>query len=258
MTLPLTKDDLLFAEAAQPEVVLTINASVSLTARLRGFTKHGLFEVDLTPTTDRVASNAIVRLPDFPIALFVFLTAGTPSRGQCWCRTQLRLGGQAYQTLFSDYLSLRNQPSYPLGRILNPRDGPGAIRSIAGTDPAAGVEISETVPANAVWRLKSFRASLVTSAVAATRQVSIIIDDGTTTLKQVFVNATQAASLTRNYNIMADWALHATAIQAELYAPLPGDLILEAGSRIRTSTVAIDGGDNWGAPQLDVEEWING
>ena len=36
------------------------------------------------------------------------------------------------------------------------------------------------------------------------------------------------------------------------------DLILLAGHRIRTSTSSLQAGDDWGAPQLLVEEWLEG
>jgi hypothetical protein len=38
--------------------------------------------------------------------------------------------------------------------------------------------------------------------------------------------------------------------------PIPPDIILSDGDRIRTQTTGIVAGDDWGAPQILVEEWI--
>ena len=56
-------------------------------------------------------------------------------------------------------------------------DGPGTIQSITGTDPSAGNEISQTVPANTIWRLWGMYATLVTDAGVADRRASRYIDD---------------------------------------------------------------------------------
>ena len=44
-----------------------------------------------------------------------------------------------------------------LVKINDLEDGPGTILTLTGTDPAANAEISETVPANTIWKIKSIR-----------------------------------------------------------------------------------------------------
>lgn len=50
---------------------------------------------------------------------------------------------------------------------------------IVGANPAAGAEVSETVPAGETWCLLGVRVTLVTSATVATRQPILTLDDGT-------------------------------------------------------------------------------
>ena len=158
-------------------------------------------------------------------------------------------------TLFSGYIDGGHQPSFPYGRNSAPLEGPGRLRSITGTNPAAGVEISETVPAGAKWKLRGIRAALVTDATVATRVARLLITDGANTTILIPPSATQTASLTREYNGL-DAALYPTTSAAQLAWTLPSEVMLEAGSTITTSTTAIVAGDDWGAPQLLVEEWL--
>lgn len=129
-------------------------------------------------------------------------------------------------------------------------DGPGTIKSITGTDPVAGSEISETVPANTIWRFWGAVASLVTDATVANRRVKVLIDDGTTTVFPSDSSSVQAASQTESYII----GPHAGVV-ADHWIPTPPGMLVLAGWRVQTSTTLIKTGDNWGAPQLTVEEW---
>ena len=138
------------------------------------------------------------------------------------------------------------------------KDGPGANLSIAGSDPAAGAEISETVPANTIWSIRSVSAALVTDGTAANRRVRATLDDGSAVYHRVSAGVDHTASLTVQYS----WApVGAAAIgvvavtDATVNVPLPSPSVLAPGDRFITVTGAIVAGDNWGAPQLSVEAW---
>lgn len=132
--------------------------------------------------------------------------------------------------------------------------GPGTIKSITGTNPVAGNEILETVPANTIWKLMSMYPTLVTSADAANRQVHFLVDDGTTTFFQSVAASLQTASLTHTYSI-APHGVTATVTALNQFIPIPANMILLAGYRMSTVTDAIEAADDWGAPQFVVEEW---
>lgn len=131
-------------------------------------------------------------------------------------------------------------------------DGPGAYLSLTGTNPAAGIEIIETVPTNTIWRLWGAYASLVTDATAANRRVKVLIDDGTNTVFPSDSSAVQIASQTEYYIIGPH-----SGVVADHWIPTPTGMLMLAGWRMQTSTTLIKAGDNWSAPQLTVEAWAD-
>lgn len=131
----------------------------------------------------------------------------------------------------------------------------GRIRSITGTDPAAGAEISEVVPDRRRWRILAVRFSLTTDATAADRIVHLHLDDGTSIFADVCVTTAHAASITKVYNF-SNYGSTQLAPTTCLYIPLP-PLPLMPGYRIKTITDNLQAGDDFTAPQLLVEEWID-
>ncbi len=131
----------------------------------------------------------------------------------------------------------------------------GRIRSITGTDPAAGAEISETVPERRRWRILAFRFSLVTDDPVADRIVHLLLDDGTNIFADVCVTTAHQASVTKVYNFSNFGSTQLNPTNC-LYIPLP-PLPLSPGFRIRTVTDLLEVTDDFSAPQLLVEEWID-
>ena len=131
----------------------------------------------------------------------------------------------------------------------------GRILSITGTDPDAGAEISEVVPARRRWRILAVRFTFVTDATVADRLVHLHIDDGVNTFADICVTTAHQASVTKTYNFSNFGSTQLNPANC-LYIPLP-PLPLSPGFRIRTATDLIEAGDNFGAPQLLVEEWAD-
>lgn len=238
-------------------------ASVQLSLAYRFIGKDGrpqVGELHLTPTTARVVSTVRAPLGEGWLThARINLAAGTPLRGQCYARLGVQKGdgstGFLWARLIGQYVTSENTPAWPHGRIMSPLEGPGALRSIAGTDPAAGAEISETVPTGARWKLHGLNATLVNAAAAATRVPQLIIDDGTTVLQRIPAAMTSIISDTVVFSWGATGAATSIATVAAM-TPIPKDLMMLAAWRVRTLTNALDSGDNWGVPQLFVEEWI--
>ena len=136
--------------------------------------------------------------------------------------------------------------------------GPGALKFISGTDPAVGAEISETVPTGARWKIRNVRFQIVTSTITATRSPRITYDNGTTVFLAIPAGTTVAANSPRTFCVPSGFTGIETAFDSaqEIRIPVPPDIILFAGYRIKTSTGAIQSGDNYGQPFLQVEEWL--
>ena len=213
-------------------------------------------------TADRVAATSTMRLGEGWLQeLTIGVTGATPQFGQTFVRVDLVRGDgpgrTAHGTLIQGPLTAVQRSAWPGSPLEFTLGLPGALRSRAGTDPAAGADVSETVPTGARWRFLSLRVVLVTDGTAANRTPNLVFDDGTTVFAMAAPNFNMAASLTFQYHFVASGVTHVhTSASGQVAAP--ANLILPAGFRIRTSTGSIQAGDNFGAPQLLVEEWLEG
>lgn len=131
--------------------------------------------------------------------------------------------------------------------------GAEVITTTVGTNPAAGAEVSQTVPAGERWTLKSLVVQLVTSITVASRRVSLVIDDGTNVIARITAGATQAATETRDYHFLANLGYADSAFESNVLDTGMPELVLPAGYRIRTITENLDNGvnkDDFGAPTI--------
>jgi hypothetical protein len=212
------------------------------------------------PNADRSRATTYHDLAEGHLLTAMVLATGLLyKRGQCFVNVGLQRGegavGIYHHQLIAGYVTSCSALVWPWAQIQSSVEGPGLIRRDAWTDPAAGAEISVTVPAGARWRLHSIRFVFVTDATALNREVDLVIDDGATTLLIIEPPALQGAGGTRGYNYGADFP-SLNALTQEFLIPLPVGLILIAGYRLRTVTVNLQAGDNYGAPQVMFEEWI--
>lgn len=215
-----------------------------------------------TPASDRSATTRVARLARGWLQhLTVTVTTGAPIGGQTFARVDLVRGEGAGRivlaTLAAGYVTARNGLAWPGSALRSSIEGAGALRSITGADPAAGAEVSETVPTGARWALRALRVTLVTDATVANREVALTFDDGVTVYAEYPSSVNQTATQSRAYTASPAGVRGGAATSlAIMIATAP--IVALSGHRIRTLTTGLAGGDNFGAPQLDVEEWIEG
>lgn len=238
-------------------VTLTIEGRVYLAG-------HGLrpFRERHVPNTDRTTANTVFQVGEgWIVDVHVRADAGTPRRGQCFVVLELVRGAvngavQPLATLLQGYVTDTQRRGWPGSPLELSTEGPGVLLSVTGADPAAGVEISETIPANARRELLAVRFVLVADATAISRSVTLAIDDGANIFYSGASHDAQTASQTLTYSAGA--GITAARVPAALHVeiPLPNRVRLSAGFRFRTVTGNLQAGDNFGAPQYLVEEWI--
>lgn len=158
-------------------------------------------------------------------------------------------------TLLQGYVNSATRLAWPGSPLTPLTSGAGLLRLITGTDPAANVEISETVPTGARWKLRSFRFAFVADANVANRTIVLTIDDGATTLFETSSAVAVTANQTPVYNAAPGLQFFTYGTLA-YHLPLPGELWLPAGARIKTVTTNRQVGDNYGAPLYAVEEFL--
>jgi len=222
--------------------------------------KLSTFEFGHTPNTDRSKAESTYTLTTGRlIDVAVTPKSGSPYRGHCYVTLGLARRTapttEYYQDLAKGYVTAAGGLIWPGGPYLDSVEGPGLLRSVTGTDPAAGAELSEAVPTNARWRLHVLGAFFVTDVTVADRQIYFIISDGANQLFSVVASASQGASLSGFYQF-AEYGYASTLVGLQYIctSPLLGSLL--QGWRIYTVTGNMQAGDNWGAPQMMVEEWI--
>lgn len=181
-------------------------------------------------------------------------------RGQVYARIQLLRGGDfqgtVAQILSQGYITFYSQLFWPDFESVDSVSGIGNSRSITGTTPAAGAEISETVATGLLWRPQMFGFKFTTSGVAGNRQVAVSIDDGVNIFGYIISNVNCGPGAAFFFLMGSGFpvgVLYANTINL----PLPADLRLQSGCRIRTSTGSLNAGDQYSNVQYLVEEWIS-
>lgn len=131
----------------------------------------------------------------------------------------------------------------------------GAIRSFTGTNVAANTEFSETVPTGKFWLVEAVTVSLV-QGITQTPQPTLVFDDGVNILFQGFgASSAQSASTTTRYTWAPGNTLTAGAAATVATAPMPLNMVLGPGYRIRSVTIGIGANTDYAAPQIFVVQY---
>lgn len=218
------------------------------------------FTHTLVPATDRSVSTRMASLGDgWLLSCGVFASAGTPRRGHCFAVVDVVRGDNVNATplctLLQGYLTDTTRRAWPGTLLESSVIGPGVLRAIAGTGVGAGVELSESVPTNARWRLLAFFSTLITDVTVTNRDVAMTWDDTLAIVARFPAAQNHAASLTTRYCWTFGGARAPIAQDRTIIIPIP-DVWLPEGFRIKTVTTNIQAGDAWATPKLFVEEVI--
>lgn len=138
--------------------------------------------------------------------------------------------------------------------------GPGMIKRIAGTNPAANTEVSETVPADRLWQLLAVYIPLVQGITQTPWPLLRLTDASDNVLAEIYGStAAQGASTTCAYSWVRGLSVASGQIGATTnvrsFAPLP-DILLPGGYKIKTVTIGIGANSDYGVPSLLVAELV--
>jgi hypothetical protein len=160
-------------------------------------------------------------------------------------------------TLLQGSANDENRLVWPGSPIRSSLENPGRLRSITGTNPAAGAEIIETVPTGARWRVIAGSFRFVTDATVSSRQPRLTITDGTNTIwaGEEAANVTASDDVRHNFGLGTERLAH---LGDDRQYPFPTEMVLGAGFAIQTATLNLQAGDNFSALQFLVEEWLEG
>ena len=244
-----------YGARAHKQIQIESWSNSARTLLLRGSTPGGPFAEQHTTNADRSKATNTYEIHGIPSKLQISPSTAPVRRGECYVRVTLLQDGEPVQRLSSAYITDSKTLSWPPGQFEGFTEGPGLIRVISGTDPAAGAEITEAVPTNARWRLLIVYASLVTDATVISRYVGWLLDDGAATFWYRNYDLVQDASKTEPYNLSQAQNFVA-ALGSGSNMPIPIGLLMYQGWRVKTQTNNLQAGDDWGLPKIVVEEWI--
>lgn len=235
--------------------------TVHLHARLlkpSGELVQGLYSY--TPTADRALNTYTHGLAEGCLIALVVDAPANAKPGGCYARVLLVRGAAPViplsQVLVSGYVVTGSGLKWPYPRYVGPSEGPGRLRVIIGTNPAPGNAVVEYVPTGARWRLLGLEVTFTTDATAVDRYVRLALGSNGASAFRTSPTIAQPASQMWIY----DWAIGVTRAAGPLGAyvqdALPDHFALPAGWWISVYPYGIQPGDDFGAPNLYVEEWI--
>lgn len=246
--------------------IVSVNAYVGVRLKIQGrfIDAKGVISAsswDHTPNTDRTKKTDDVPLGVGAVLnLTVFASQGTPLIGQTFVIVQLvrGLGAAAIVlgTLLQGYVTSAQALGWPGSPIVSSTDGEPAVRTIAGTNPAIGVDIIETVPTNARWELLSVQATLNRSAVGAAGEVVLVLDQTVISFGVIVSHITAGPgtsnTITFGIGLVTFSAPFGTGLL--INGSLPENRLL-AGEDFRIVRLNPDPADTWSGVGYKVREW---
>ena len=246
--------------------VVSANSLAGVRIKLQGLRlndrgENHPFAYDHIPNSDRTIVTT-----DHPIGiggllhLTAFVSGASPLVGQTFVIVQVIRGAGAAAivlgTLLQGYVTSTQGLGWPGSPIQSSIEGGGYIRQVTGTMPAAGANISETVPAGCRWELQVLNVLLTTSAAAGNRTPFLFIDTPANVIAVSGQSGFVPASSTYYVQFATNEQCQALTAGGVLEAPIPSPFALTAGQRFRTVTVNLAAGDQYVAPYYVVREWL--
>lgn len=244
---------LLLPRLPPAELFVEAWSSTARTVRVRGLHAAGEISFNLVTTADRALTSGSQTVPYEIITVSATLAETGVKRGETYVRVSLRSGGLIVAVLFAGYLTDSHGLTWPPGQFEASVSGEGFLRAITGTDPAAGVEISETVPTNTRWLILAIQFALVSDGAGSAIQLRLLYNVGAD-IQILLAPSTHGLSTSITYSAGVDREEFATN-NGVMGMRLPR-MVLRGGDIISTNSVNLGAGDDYGAPTLYVMEWL--
>lgn len=182
------------------------------------------------------------------------------TRGETFARiflTNPALGtNEPSYMLFADYVTTVMAPAHPNGRVLSSVEGPGWVHLVGLAAPVAGSDWFQLQPTNTRWKLLALLVDFTTGAAVANRNISLSLVGEGVEIWRGWGNQTVPANTPTQLS-GGDTFLPAPLTLAFVGISFPSNVILWNAGGLGTATVGIQPADQWGAPKILVEEWLD-
>lgn len=224
---------------------------------IRGATRESQFVYVHTPNSDKTPSTEQFRITEMPLWLTAQDEQGSGVSGQCYVRLSLVFNGDVLYQFASGYVYGQYGISWPMATLKESTPTFGQRKLITVDGDGVGLEHTVTVPANQMWKILSLRYTLVTAATVGSRRTHVTFGYDTTVLYDVLSSVDQIISQTRKISCTQIAGAGTYADDNDIVIPLPVDLILPSGSKIKTSTTNLAAGDNYTECLVNAEVFLS-
>lgn len=246
-----------FGQTTKFELRIDMQADEAVSLNVRGITREGQFTYK--PTTAATAATITQEtfgVPDIPIMVTVEDAGRNLEQGQAFVTVSLLANGEVIQQLVSGYLYAQKALSWPNTQQVDLRPGGGRLTGVTGTNPAAGVEISHTVPTGEMWKIQAVTFGFAASAIAGARRIHLVVIQPFTTTMHFFSSLDIAANGGGDFSCAPMGVIPDELDDGRYFIAIPPDLVVRSGGTISTETVNLDGGDNFTAPIFTIEKYF--
>lgn len=223
---------------------------------IRGMTRAGIFTYTHQTNTTGLIQTELFALPDLPIMVSVVDETGSISEGDCYVTLSLLANGDKLHELAAGYVYQSKSISFPASIAQPHRIDCAHLLNVAANDPAAGGELTITVPNGTQWEVLGLNFDLQTSATVANRRVHVILGASGTLYLNCFGNQNQAASLTRHYTCTPIGVIPTETDDDDIIIPMPPGIFLDQGMKITTQTTNRQAGDQFSGMTMLVKSTI--
>jgi len=251
----LTRKMLTFDHEAFFELRIRSQADTAAVLTIRGLTRDGVFTFRHTTVAGGNTTTETFRIPDVPITVSVIDENQAYDQGECYAALSLSVNGGVVHALCSGLVFSQKAISFPQAESNPYMPDRGFIRTRTSADPAAGSELTITVPDGRIWNVLAVSFQLVAAAVAASRRVHVVFSASGGPTINVFSDIDQIINETRNYSVAHFGHVLDSLDDNDILIPLPDKMLLIPESTITTETTNLDGADNFGAMSVLVEEF---
>lgn len=251
----LTRDMLAFEQGTTFSLIVDTIGISNQKWGIRGFTKEGPFSAVISPSATGILETFTINLPDVPITFSFSAESAIEPPGKIIVAVHLGINGTRHSLLTNGTPNGFNPITWPQQQQVTEVQKRGFWARTFGANPAAGAEISDSVPGREMWRLKYVEFTLVTAAAAASRHVTLNIESIAGAPIVVPTNVAQLISETKRYIFYEGAERVNDTVFNIIVTPLPSDLWLDPQTLISTVTTAKNAGDDYGAPTYVYEKY---
>lgn len=245
-----------FEHGASFSLRTEVSARFGINLRIRGMTREGPFTLSHVLAAAGNLQLKTFRIPDMPVVLTIDDPEQIANQGNAYVRATLLLNDDPLYDLVAGFVYSGKALTWPSISSPDMRPGGGTLRAFTGSNPAAGAQVSETVPTGFLWHVLGARLQLTTDANAANRRVHIRFIASGLDIAECIAPIDQTASLIRKYHIGQYGDLTVNADDDDILVAMPADVWLPSASTISTTTTNIQATDDFISPNFIIEEFF--